>query len=238
MNVLFGLRRAKQFYGSKHASGGFTWSEIFERSHRKAAFLRGLGIEKGDRLAVWMLNSHEYLELFFATAIAGIAIVPLNTRWHPGDVDFTLADSGAKALVVDECFAAKAADLKNAPRVLREIGFGEGVFDEPEESDLLGLFYTSGTTGGPKGVMLTHRNLWSHGLSVILATGLTQGAWLHAAPMFHAADLWSVYVHPSLGSANFYLPTFDAETFLRMVETDRVTDTVIVPTMINLILNQ
>ena len=96
MNVLFGLRRANQFYGSNHASGGFTWSEVYERAHRKAGFLRGLGIEKGDRLAVWMLNSHEYLELFFATAIAGIAIVPLNTRWHPGDVDFTLADSGAK----------------------------------------------------------------------------------------------------------------------------------------------
>src|SRR5580698_6252444 len=118
MNVLFGLRRAKQFYGSKHASGGFTWSEIFERSHRKAAFLRGLGIEKGDRVAVWMLNSHDYLELFFATAIAGIAIVPLNTRWNAADVDFALSDSGAKALVVDEHFASKTGELKNAPRIL------------------------------------------------------------------------------------------------------------------------
>ena len=72
-----------------------------------AAYLRDLGIEKGDRVAVWMLNSHEYLELYFATAIAGIVIVPINTRWHVSDVDFALADSGAKALFVDQSFASK-----------------------------------------------------------------------------------------------------------------------------------
>ena len=80
MNVLYALRRAKQFYGSNPASGGFTWSEFYDRVERQAAYLRGLGIEKGDRVAVWMLNSHEYLELYFATAMAGIAIVPINTR--------------------------------------------------------------------------------------------------------------------------------------------------------------
>ena len=71
-----------------------------------------------------------------------------------------------------------------------------------------GLFYTSGTTGGPKGVMLTHLNLWSHTLQIMHSSGITQGVWLHAAPMFHAADFWSIYVHAVLGSANVYLPTF------------------------------
>src|SRR5579862_7703423 len=115
MNVLFSLRRAKQFYGSNPAGGGFTWSEFYDVVYRKAAFLRLLGIEKGDRVAVWMLNSHEYLELYFATAIAGIAIVPLNTRWNAADVDFTLKDSEAKALVVDEHFAACVEQLRHAP---------------------------------------------------------------------------------------------------------------------------
>src|SRR5271166_5789051 len=101
MNVLYALRRAKQFYGLNPASGGYTWSEFYDRAHRRAAFLRGAGIEKGDRLAVWMLNSHDYLELYFATAIAGIAIVPINTRWNAADVDFTLTDSEATALAVD-----------------------------------------------------------------------------------------------------------------------------------------
>src|SRR5580700_6547312 len=206
MNVLFSLRRAHQFHGSNPASGGFTWSEFYEVVYRKAAFLRSLGIERGDRVAVWMLNSHEFLELYFATAIAGVAIVPINTRWHVTDFDFTLVDSGAKALFVDAQFASKVGELKCAPRVFCSCDTSDAKvsFDEPQADDLLGLFYTSGTTGGPKGVMLTHTNLWSNALHTMLATGIRQGAWLHAAPMFHAADLWSVYMLAMQGSANFY----------------------------------
>jgi long-chain acyl-CoA synthetase len=239
MNVLFSLRRARQFHGSKPAGGGFTWSEFYERVYRSAAYLRGLGIEKGDRLAVWMLNSHEYLETYFAAAVAGIVIVPVNTRWNARDVDFTLADSDAKAVMVDDCFAAKAGELKHAPRILKGCGYSDAAvdFDEPHEDDLAGLFYTSGTTGGPKGAMLTHRNLWSNATHTMLATGMSQGAWLHAAPMFHIADQWSIYVNALLGSENFYLPAFDPETFLRLVETHQITDTIIVPTMISMVLH-
>src|SRR3984957_6413639 len=180
MNILYCLRRAQQFHGSKVASyrenGPVTWSEFADRVARVAAFLLDLGIEKGDRLAIWMLNSHEYLELYYATAIAGIVIVPINTRWNANDVDFTLADSGAKALIVDEHFASKVGELKCAPRILNSCDCSDAPvsFDEPDENDLVGLFYTSGTTGGPKGVMLTHRNLWSNALHVMLTAGMTQ----------------------------------------------------------------
>ncbi len=140
---------------------------------------------------------------------------------------------------MDETFAAKTTELKRAPRLLTSPEYSSApmTFDEPAEDDLVGLFYTSGTTGGPKGVMLTHRNFWSHTVYMMQATGLTQGAWLHAAPMFHLADQWSVYVNAALGSANLYLPVFDPESFLRLVEAGGVTDTVIVPTMVSMVLN-
>jgi long-chain acyl-CoA synthetase len=239
MNVLYALRRAKRFFGALPASGGYSWSEFYDRVHRRAACLRGEGIEKGDRLAVWMLNSHDYLELYFATAMAGIAIVPINTRWNAADVDFTLKDSEAKTLAVDDHFAAKLAELKHAPQILSKTEYSDAPvsFDEPDEEDLVGLFYTSGTTGGPKGVMLTHRNVWSNAVHTILAGGITQGVWLHAAPMFHLADQWSIYMNAALGSANYHLPSFDPEGFLRSVETQRVTDTVLVPTMITMVLH-
>ena len=90
---------------------------------RAAAFLRDLGLRKGDRAAVWMLNSHEYLELYHATAMAGIVIVPLNTRWHENDVAFTLQDSEAEALIVDDRFAPMVA---NVPRPKHVIYAGSG----------------------------------------------------------------------------------------------------------------
>src|SRR5947208_1780193 len=109
MNLLFCLRRARDFFGSNIASyrdqRPVTWKEFYDQAHQAAAFFRELGIQKGDRVAVWMLNSHEYLEIYYATLIAGIIVVPLNTRWHADDVAFTLKDSGAVALIVDDRFA-------------------------------------------------------------------------------------------------------------------------------------
>ena len=257
MNVLYCLRRANQLYGSSIASyreqgpttQAMPWSELYHRVHRAAAYLRDLGIQKGDRVAVWMLNSHEYLELYYATALAGIVIVPLNTRWHESDVDFTLKDSESIALIVDDRFAPSVANLALAPRLIyagqgpcpdgmTPYGYSESkyTFDEPDEQDLVGLFYTSGTTGGPKGVMLTHRNLWSNLLHSMLVN-IRKAVWLHAAPMFHLADLGAIFVVTSTGGAHCYLPTFDPEECMRLIERYRVTETVLVPTMLNMVIN-
>ena len=253
MNLMFCLRRAKHFHGANVASiapeGPITWTDLYHRVHRAAAFLNDLGIRKGDRVAVWMLNSHEYLELYFATMIAGIVIVPLNTRWNESDVAFTLTDSESIALIVDDRFAPM---VQNVPRPQHVIYAGPGVcpagmtpygysdsphvFPEPHEDDLAGLFYTSGTTGGPKGVMLTHRNLWSNMIHTLLATPKFR-VWLHAAPMFHLADLGSMYAITALGGTHVYLPVYDPELFMQAVERYRITDTVLVPTMLNMLVH-
>jgi long-chain acyl-CoA synthetase len=196
-----------------------------------------------------LLNSHEYAELYFATMIAGIVIVPMNTRWGIDDIAFTLRDSGAVALVVDRRFVDTAAGL---PQLVHTIYAGTGpypvgmaplgesnaphAFDEPDAEDLAGLFYTSGTTGGPKGVMLTHRNLWANMMHTMLSLPL-RAVWLHGAPMFHLADLGAFYSITYLGGTHTYIPSYDPEAFQQAVEHHRVTDAVLVPTMLNMLIN-
>jgi long-chain acyl-CoA synthetase len=254
MNLLYCLRRASQFHGactaSHGAEGPITWDALTDRVRRAATFLRALGIQKGDRLGVWMLNSHEYLELYYATAMAGIVIVPLNTRWHIDDVARTLADCGAVALVIDDHFLPAAARLPQVPRLIiagRRTGPPGMVayayadtaasFEEPLEDDVVGLFYTSGTTGGPKGVMLTHRNVWSNSLHTFAAERVDQPIWLHAAPMFHLADQAAVSLVPNAGGSHVFLPSFEPEAFMSAVQEYHVTDTALVPTMLSLLLN-
>ncbi|MBZ5602482.1 MAG: AMP-binding protein [Acidobacteriia bacterium] len=253
MNVLYCLRRAKEFHGNAVAAyrddGSLTWNEFYERVHRAAAFLRDLGIQKGDRVAVWMLNSYEYLELYYATALAGIVIVPLNTRWHESDVAFTLTDSESAALVVDDRFAPMVASVPRpkhviyagagaCPEGMTAYGYSDAKhkFEEPDLEDLVGLFYTSGTTGGPKGVMLTHRNLFANLVHSMLMR-FSKAIWLHAAPMFHLADLGSMYIITANGGSHAFMPSYDPEKFMQLVERYRVSETVLVPTMLNMLVN-
>jgi long-chain acyl-CoA synthetase len=254
MNVLYCLRRARRCYGSRIASQfgelSITWDQFYDRVYRAAAFLRDLGIQKGDRIAIWMLNSHEYLELYYATAIAGIVIVPLNTRWNDADVRYALQDSGARAVVLDDHSASNVRSVVGT-RLLIYAGKGScpygmveyayslvhHTFEEPDPEDLVVLLYTSGTTGGPKGVMLTHFNLWSNVVHAAISAGTVHGMWLHAAPLFHIADQGAVYFVANAGGGNAFLPSFEPEAFLRAVEVHRITATALVPTMLVLLLN-
>ena len=260
MNVLFALRRARDYHGARVAvydgERTFTYAQFYDRAVRAGNALRQLGIKRGDRVAVLMLNSLEYLELYYATALIGAVIVPINTRWNRNDIAFTLSDSESSVLALDDRFIGLRNELDaqccylytgrgncsesmaNYALLVETASAEELPGNEPDEEDLVGLFYTSGTTGGPKGVMLTHRNVWTHALYLNLEIPLgPNSVWFHAAPMFHLADQWSVYCVTLMGGSHVFLPTFDAEGFLRLVERHRVTDTVLIPTMINMLVN-
>ena len=190
MNVLYALRRARDFHGAKIAifdeDHAITYGEFHTRLVRAANALRDLGLGRGERLAFLMLNSPCYLELYYAAAMAGIVVVPINTRWNEEDVALTLRDSGAAILAVDDRFAAMKVDgavTLGPSEYERAVAAADAEEHpgrpEPDEDDIVGLFYTSGTTGGSKGVMLTHRNLCAN----MKHTCWRRGAW----PRWHLA---------------------------------------------------
>jgi long-chain acyl-CoA synthetase len=262
MNVNYCLRRAKNLHGRNvaidHNDRKITYREFFGIVERSASKLAALGAVKGDRVAILMLNSPEYLELYFSTAMAGAAIVPLNTRWHVNEIIYTLTDSGSKILFVDERFAPLVPQIRQAVPTIEHFVYAqdgacpEGLlcwnscatansvtFSEPHEDDLVGLFYTSGTTGGPKGAMLTHRNVYSNVVHSLLPPSrlLQSDIWLHAAPMFHLADAGAIYALTICGAVHCFIPSFDPEAVLRAIERHRITNLVLVPTMVNMTLN-
>src|ERR1700692_561385 len=118
MTVNYCLRRAKSFYGRNlaihHEERHATYEQFYRLVEDSARKLAALGAGKGDRVALLMLNSPEYLELYYSSAMAGTVIVPLNTRWHINEIIYTLIDSGSRILFVDDRFAPLAAQIRRA----------------------------------------------------------------------------------------------------------------------------
>ena len=127
MTVNYCLRTARRYHGRSvaihHEDQEITYSQFYEMVESSARKLAALGIAKGDRVAVLMQNSPVYLDLYYSTARAGALIVPLNTRWHLNEIAGTLADSGSKALFVDERFAPMIADIRAAGTPLEHVIF-------------------------------------------------------------------------------------------------------------------
>jgi acyl-CoA synthetase (AMP-forming)/AMP-acid ligase II len=204
------------------------------------------------------LNSDRYLELFFAVQWAGGIIVPLNTRLAVAELVTMLNDAGPKILVVDGSFTHILPELSAKAAAIQHIILaGDG--DTPEEvlgyeelvatavpvpdaergnDDIAAILYTGGTTGLPKGVMLTHRNLISNALAAIANMPDPQPwVYLHAAPMFHIADCqWNVGI-TMLAATHVFMPRFVPEQLLTTIEKYHVTHCALVPTMINLVYN-
>jgi long-chain acyl-CoA synthetase len=257
------LEHAVRFYANRTAvvcgTTHLTYRGLAERVRRLCRGLHGLGITKGDRLAVLMYNCHRYFELYYATPETGTLAVPLNIRLSAGEIAYILNDSGSNTLFVGPEFLPLLAEIRDQLPALRHCIFtGDGPPPEgfhgyeqlldaasadfpptpvvPE--DLAALFYTSGTTGHPKGVMLSHANLLANAYHVLASMSWQEGdVYLHACPMFHIADGPTSHFITWLGGTHVLIPGFKPDLALEVMERERVTATLLIPTMINFLIH-
>lgn len=233
-----------------------TWREIGQRVPKLAGALRELGIATGDCVAAIGFNSDRYLELYYAIPWAGAVFAPLNIRWSVAENKFAVRDSKAKVLFIDDDFHAHGLELNEASAMtLVYMGEGktpEGMLDyetilaaaEPIPDadrygdDLYVVLYTSGTTSQSKGVALTHRNAMAASVA-FLATlpardDLTH---LHVGGMFHLSGAGPTWYITLAGGTHAILPKFDVDAVMHSIPEHKVTNIVLVPTMINMLIN-
>ena len=209
-----------------------TYAELDERSERLAAGLVAAGLERGDRVATLTATSTEHVVVFFACAKAGLVLQPLNWRLAAPELSYQLADAEPAVLLHSEEYAGVASSLHE-----RTAGMEELVLEHdepvpgPRDDDGLLLVYTSGTTGRPKGALLTHANCFWTNLSFDLATGITgDDVALAVLPQFHCGG-WNV--QPLLawwkGAKVVLEPAFDASRALVLIADQQVTTMMGVP---------
>src|SRR6202789_422230 len=242
MIYVHSLGRALRFYPGRSALARdgqlLTFRELHSRVEGIAATLTSRGFGVGDRLALLLPNGPDYIELVYACSMLGVIAVPLNTRLSTKEIDGVLEDASPRGIVRHSSLAVPGVQL-NWQQVIDEESLpirsdsALKVFYDPEA--VLGLIYTSGTTGQPKGVMVTHGNVLADIHNFNYWMRYTEGGiYLHAAPIFHIADFPSMFAAPAFGACQITIPKFSPQTFCETVERERVTHTVLVPTMINL----
>ncbi len=244
MIYVHSLERGARYYSERTALAGggthLTSRELHARVAALAAALSGDGFAAGDRLALLLPNGPEYIELIYACAWLGLIAVPLNTRLSATEIDHILADASPRGLVRHSSLPAPSVQLQWQRVLDKEALQGRSdlsprICYDPEA--VLALIYTSGTTGQPKGVMVTHANVLAniHDFNYWMRYR-EGGVYLHAAPIFHIADFPAMFAAPAFGACQVTIPKFNPQTFCETVESERVTHTVLVPTMINLLI--
>jgi acyl-CoA synthetase (AMP-forming)/AMP-acid ligase II len=260
MYLTQGLHRALQQRPNAIASicgdRAWTFAQFGHRVARLAGALHRLGMKTGDRVGMLSLNSDVYLEYYLGVYWAGGVVNPVNTRWSVKEIAFSLDDCRTDILIVDDQFLPLVGEIRAAAPHLRHIIHAgvapspagilryDDLLDEAEPvadayrsgEDLAGIFYTGGTTGWPKGVMLSHRGLYVNALGLAAEAGLKDDSvGLHAAPMFHLADGAFMNALLMVGACHVALPRFEPVAAMKVIETVGVTETLLVPTMIQMI---
>ena len=241
--MIWPLRRAVQVAPERAAvrfeDVELTYAQTWDRCQRVAGALLALGLERGDRVAVVAQNSHRSLELYQAVPGAGLALVPLNHRHADAELRYAIEDAGARVLLADR----EIADLPPCVEHVVDAAAGHDELlaasapadfpDDVAEDDIAGLFYTGGTTGRSKGVILRHRALVSNALHLQAVLPFEQATcFLLVAPMFHLAGTLGVLATTWHAGRQVVMRAFDPGAALDLIERERVTVTQVVPSML------
>ena len=258
-------RHAAQVFGRKVGvvcgEDRFTYREFNERADRLSAALRCLGVRKGDRVAYLSFNCHRLLEAYYGVPQIGAILLAMNIRLAPEELTYILNDAAPRVLCFDpefiplvEALRARVQcvehyislrDVKPAwahekfyEEFLASSEPAEIDFREIDEHSVAELFYTSGTTAYPKGVMLTHRNLYLHAFYTALGMGASDhDVHLYTVPLFHINSWGAPHIYTLLGGRHVILRKFDPPEVLALVEREGVTHLHLVPTMATALLN-
>lgn len=240
----------------------YSYAQLKERVDRLACGLESMGIHKNDKIVIIHKNCHRFLEAYFAAAKIGAILVLVNYRLETQDFVYILNDSQAKVLIAQPSLISSLSEKKNDLPLLRNIiltelekdrlweehldyeslledyNLGEDHTNLIEDSDMSHIYYTSGTTGRPKGVVLTHKNNLAHADGTIEELKLkASDRWLHVSPMFHLADAWAVWSITKVAGTHVMVPSFEPKSVLETIEQHKITLSNFIPTMLNILVN-
>ena len=261
MNLTMGLRKAAKFGSEVEAlvcgDVRLDRRSFVDRVARLAAVLRELGMGDGDRVAMLAANGQSYIEYYFAVLWGGGVIVPINSRFALPEMIDQARDAQPVVLIVDSTFSAAGVQLKEAAPSIRSLVYTgpdpapAGAIDyeralaavQPIDDQMRGgddlacIFYTGGTTGRSKGVMLSHGNLWANAVVTAARLGFDENlVSLHAGPLFHLAAGARVYTTAVVGGKHVVIPRFTPAEVLQAIARDKVTVATFVPTMLSMLL--
>ncbi len=263
LSVLEFRDRAALFFGDKvgviDGEAQFTYREFATRTHRLANALVELGVVAGDRVSFITFNTHHLLEAYYGVIEAGAVLNPINIRLAPHEIEYILGHAASKVVFVHRDFAPLVEEilprLASRPVIVVLDGEPGGIADHEyeallasgatdprhpdiDENAMAELFYTSGTTGLPKGVAMTHRELYLHSLAAEIGLGFTEDdVVLHVVPLFHVNGWGTPHFLTMVGGRHVILRKFDPGALMALVERHQVTRLLAVPTIFNALLH-
>jgi fatty-acyl-CoA synthase len=260
------LRYAEKQFPNKTAvvcqEQRFSYAQFADRAARLAGALRAAGVKAGDRVAFLSMNCHRLLEAYFGVLDAGAVLLPLNYRLASHELSYILNDSGATKLFLSQEFVglvdsfrtkltgvdsyhlldatpqAEWLEAQNYEQLLAAATPHRAEITSFDENSLCELFYTSGTSADPKGVMLTHRNIYLHALYIALFHHTKyEDVFLHTIPLFHANGWGAAHTVTLAGATHVMSPRFIPQEIFRLVERERVGSLSLVPIMAAALVN-